>query len=132
MCVHIWCECVGWRNGHKDEYHPIDHGATRDGTPENVMAGVELKDMPSEESSNYQKCDGKAESLLIVQSFQLQVKFAKFMTALFVKIGLTTHDKRAGLEPESEQSNKQALGAENDEGLRKIDKGIEDWHFQNL
>ena len=51
---------------------------------------------------------------------------------------LTAHDQRAGLEPEPEQSNKQALGAENHEGLRNlpcmpaVDKGIEDWHFQNL
>jgi hypothetical protein len=34
----------------------------------------------------YSQFTGKAESLLIVQGFQLQVKFAKFMTALFVKI----------------------------------------------
>ena len=75
----------------------LGHGATRDDTPENMMAGVELKDMPSEESNNYKKCGGnkdmlysqftgKAECLLIVQGFQLQVKFAKFMIALFVKI----------------------------------------------
>ena len=75
--------------------------------------------------------------MLIVQGFQLQVKFAKFMTVLFVK-SLTAHDQCAGLEPEPEQSNKQALGAENHEGLRNlpcmpaVDKGIEDWHFQNL
>jgi hypothetical protein len=84
------------------------------------MAGVELKDMPLEESTNHQKYGDnkdmlysqftrKAKSLLIVQGFQLQVKFAKFMTTLVVKNVLTAHDQHAGLEPEPKQSNKQAL-----------------------
>ena len=33
---------------------------------------------------------------------------------------LTAHDQRAGLEPEPEQSNKQAFGSENHESLRNL------------
>ena len=41
----------------------LGHGATRDDTPENMMVGVELKDMPSEESNNYKKYGGNKDML---------------------------------------------------------------------
>jgi hypothetical protein len=52
-----------------------------------TIGGIhQLPDCGGNKDMLYSQFTGKAESLLIVQGFQLQVKFAKFMTALFVKI----------------------------------------------
>ncbi|OEL22943.1 hypothetical protein BAE44_0016039, partial [Dichanthelium oligosanthes] len=64
------CQIDHWRKVHRDECHPPVLGATQDGTPEYVVAGVELKEMPSDKPSNtaeaaaeYSEFTGKAESV---------------------------------------------------------------------
>ena len=109
----------------------LGHGATRDDTPENMMAGVELKDMPSEESNNYKKCGGNKDMLYSHFTGKAEsVDFSRLSTSSEICKGhdgavrencyLTAHDQRAGLEPEPEQSNKQAFGSENHESLRNL------------
>ncbi|XP_021308154.1 ubiquitin carboxyl-terminal hydrolase 16 isoform X1 [Sorghum bicolor] len=118
----VKCQIDHWRNGHKDECHPLGQGATQD-APENVMAG------PSKESTNCQKCDdnkdvlysqftGKAESVDCSKLSTSSNICKVHDSTICENCCLTAHDQHAGLEPE--QSNKQALGAENDEGLRNL------------
>ncbi|KAL5658452.1 hypothetical protein ACJX0J_031615, partial [Zea mays] len=124
------CQIDHWRNGHKDQCHPLGHGATQDDTPENVMAGVGLKDMPSGASTTYQICDdnkdmlysqftGKAESV-DYSKLSTSSKICKVCDGTVHENSCPAHDQHVGLEPEPEQSNKQALGTENHESLRKL------------
>lgn len=129
-CSTLKCQIDHWRNGHKDQCHPLGHGATQDDTPENVMAGVGLKDMPSGASTTYQICDdnkdmlysqftGKAESV-DYSKLSTSSKICKVCDGTVHENSCPAHDQHVGLEPEPEQSNKQALGTENHESLRKL------------
>jgi ubiquitin carboxyl-terminal hydrolase 36/42 len=84
---------------------------------------------PSKESTNCQKCDdnkdvlysqftGKAESVDCSKLSTSSNICKVHDSTICENCCLTAHDQHAGLEPE--QSNKQALGAENDEGLRNL------------
>lgn len=95
------------------------------------MAGVELKDMPSEVSSTSQKCDGsedmfysqftgKAETLDCSRLSTSSKPCKVHDSAVRENCGLTSHNQCAGLEPEPEQSNKEALGEGNHESLRNL------------
>lgn len=128
-CSTIKCQIDHWRNSHKDECHPIGHGATQDDTLENVMAGVVLKDMPSEEFTTYQNCDGNKDMLQFTWKAE-SVDCSRLSTSSKIRkvhdstvrenCCHTAHEQCAGLELEPEQSNKQALGAENHESLRNL------------
>ncbi|CAN6167250.1 unnamed protein product [Urochloa humidicola] len=120
------CQIDHWRRQHKDECHPPSLGATQDGTPENVVAGVELKDMPSDKSSStaeayaeYSQFTGKAES----------VEYSRFTTSSKACKGHDTavrektcliNDLHTELESELDQSHKQALGADSHESSRNL------------
>ncbi|CAL5063980.1 unnamed protein product [Urochloa decumbens] len=115
------CQIDHWRRGHKDECHPPSLGATRDGTPENVVAGVELKDMPSDKPSNaaeayaeYSQFTGKAESVECSRPTTSSKACKGHDTAVCEKNYLI-NDLHTELESELDQSHKQALGANNHE-----------------
>ncbi|PAN12845.1 hypothetical protein PAHAL_2G294600 [Panicum hallii] len=121
------CQIDHWRKGHRDECHPPGLGATRDGTPENVVARVELKDMPSDKPSNtaeasaeHSQFTGKAESVDCSRLTTTSKASKVNDTAVHEKNYLTTHDQHTELERELEQSNKQAPGTDNHESSRNL------------
>jgi len=126
-CSTFKCQIDHWRKGHRDECHPPGLGATRDGTPENVVARVELKDMPSDKPSNaaessaeYSQFTGKAELVDCSRLTTTSEACKVHDNAVHEKNSLTTHDQHTELESEMEQSNKQALGTVNHESSRNL------------
>ncbi|CAN6217980.1 unnamed protein product [Urochloa humidicola] len=120
------CQIDHWRRQHKDECHPPSLGATRDGTPENLVAGVELKDMPSDKSSNtaeayaeYSQFTGKAESVEYSRLPTSSKACRGHDTAVREKTCLI-NDLHTELESELDQSHKQTLGTDNHESSRNL------------
>ncbi|CAN6204716.1 unnamed protein product [Urochloa humidicola] len=120
------CQIDHWRRGHRDECHPPSLGATQDGTPENVVAGAELKDLPSDKPLNtaevyaeYSQFTGKAES---VECSRLTTssKACKGHDTAAREKNCLINDLRTELESELDQSHKQALGADNHESSRNL------------
>ncbi|TKW33560.1 hypothetical protein SEVIR_2G245500v4 [Setaria viridis] len=119
------CQIDHWRKGHKDECHTRNLGARQDGAPENVVTRVEVKDMPPDKPSNtaevpaeYSQFTGKAESVDCSRLTTSSNAAKVHDTAVCEKNYLTTPDQHTELESELEQSNKQALGADNHESSR--------------
>lgn len=89
------------------------------------MTRVEVKDMPPDKPSNtaevpaeYSQFTGKAESVDCSRLTTSSNAAKVHDTAVCEKIYLTTPDQHIELESELEQSNKQALGADNHESSR--------------
>jgi ubiquitin carboxyl-terminal hydrolase 36/42 len=89
------------------------------------VAGVEVKDMASDEPSNtakvsveYSQFTGKEESVDCSRLTTSSNAAKVHDTAVHKKNYLATPDRHTELESELEQSNKQALGADNHESSR--------------
>ncbi|XP_062193160.1 ubiquitin carboxyl-terminal hydrolase 17-like [Phragmites australis] len=110
------CQIAHWRKGHKDECHLPGVGARQDNTIENVMPGVEtaVKGVPYDKESNTAEAS----------QFTGQTESVDCSRLSNSSKGCKVHDtavcENSGLESELEQSNKQALGADNVEGSRHL------------
>ncbi|KAF8781125.1 hypothetical protein HU200_001102 [Digitaria exilis] len=116
------CQIDHWRKGHKDECHPPALSAMQVGTPENVVAGVWMKDMPSDKSSNavetsaeYSQFMGKAESVDYSRLSTSSKASKAHDNVVRENICIAALDQS-----EPEQSNKQALHADKHESSRNL------------
>ncbi|KAL6655422.1 hypothetical protein ACP70R_006248 [Stipagrostis hirtigluma subsp. patula] len=131
------CQTAHWRRGHKDECHPLGFGARQDDLIDNLMPGVEpvVNGMPSDKALNaveasadghgdsrfrFSQLNGKAGSSVVSRLSTSSTPCKVHDNAVSENFGHTAHDQPAGLESELEQSNNQALRADNLERSRHL------------